>query len=136
MQSIIERVITLKSVDLFARTPDDVLAQLATELETLDVAAGATIIQKGDLGDSLYVIASGTVRVHDGDKTIATLGEREIFGELAVLDPEPRSASVSAQSDVRLYRLDRDDLFELLPDHIEMVRGIFHVLCSRLRQRT
>ncbi|HEX7420695.1 MAG TPA: cyclic nucleotide-binding domain-containing protein, partial [Thermoanaerobaculia bacterium] len=136
MQPTLEKVITLKSVDLFARTPDDVLAQLASELETIDVPAGETIIRKGELGDSLYVIASGTVRVHDADTTIATLGEREIFGELAVLDPEPRSASVTAQSAVKLYRLDRDDLFELLPDHIEIVRGIFHVLCGRLRRRT
>jgi hypothetical protein len=136
MQPTIEKVITLKSVDLFARTPDDVLAQLAGELETIDVPAGETIIRKGEMGDSLYVIASGTVRVHDSDTTIAILGEREIFGELAVLDPEPRSASVTAQTAVKLYRLDRDDLFELLPDHIEMVRGIFHVLCGRLRRRT
>lgn len=133
MQTTIEKVITLKSVGLFAKTPDDVLAQLAAELEAIDVAAGETIIRKGELGDSLFIIVSGTVRVHDGQSTIATLGEREIFGELAVLDPEPRSASVTAQSPVTLYRLDRDDLFELLPDHVEIVRGIFHVLCSRLR---
>ena len=136
MQTTIEKVITLKSVDLFTRTPDDVLAQLAAELEAIDVAGGETIIRQGEMGDSLYIIAAGSVRVHDGETTIATLGEREIFGELAVLDPEPRSASVTAISAVTLYRLDRDDLFELLPDHIEIVRGIFHVLCSRLRHRT
>ena len=136
MQTTIEKVITLKSVDLFTRTPDDVLAQLAVELEAIEVGPGQTIIRKGEMGDSLYIIASGSVRVHDGETTIATLREREIFGELAVLDPEPRSASVTALSPVTLYRLDRDDLFELLPDHIEIVRGIFHVLCSRLRHRT
>ena len=134
MQSTIEKMLVLKSVDLFTQTPDDVLAQVAAEVEEVEMPRGALIINKGEIGDSLYVIDSGEVRVHDGDQTIATLGEREIFGELAVLDPEPRSASVTAQTDVRLYRLDREDLFELLPDHSEIVQGIFHVLCRRLRK--
>lgn len=134
MEPTIERVTMLKSVDLFARTPDDVLAQIADEVETISVRAGEAIIRKGEIGDSLFIIARGRVRVHDNDVTIATLGECEIVGELAVLDPEPRSATVTAETDVLLYRLDRDDLFELLPDHIEIVRGIFHVLCARLRK--
>lgn len=133
MNPTIERVLILKSIDLFARTPDDVLAQLAAELESIEVAAGEPIIRKGDIGDSLFVIVSGQVRVHDGDTVVARLGDREIFGELAVLDPEPRSASVTAETNVALFRLDRDDLFELLPDHIEIAHGIFHVLCRRLR---
>jgi Cyclic nucleotide-binding domain len=133
MNPTIEKVLILKSIDLFARTPDDVLAQLAAELESIEVVAGDPIIRKGDIGDSLYVIISGQVRVHDGNTVVAQLGDREIFGELAVLDPEPRSASVTAETNVALFRLDRDDLFELLPDHIEIAHGIFHVLCRRLR---
>lgn len=133
MNDAIEKVIILKSVGFFATTPDDVLAQLVGELEPVDAVAGTTIIRKGDVDDSLYIIASGDVRVHDGDHTLAHLGEREVFGELAVLDPEPRSASVTATSNVQLLRLDRDDLFEILPDHVEMLSGILHVLCNRLR---
>lgn len=133
MSATIEKVIVLKAVDFFRHTPDDVLAQLADELESMALAAGERIIRQGDLDDSLYIIARGEVRVHAGETTLARLGEREVFGELAVLDPEPRSATVTAETAVELYRLDREDLFELLPDHAEIVRGIFHVLCRRLR---
>jgi CRP-like cAMP-binding protein len=84
----------------------------------------------------MYVVASGRVRVFDGHKTINYLDEREIFGELALLDPEPRSASVEACEETRLFRLDRDTLFELMTDNVGVVSGIMQVLCRRLRRMT
>ena len=72
----------------------------------------------------------------DGDKTINFLGEREFFGELALLDPEPRSASVEASEETRLFRLDRDTLFDLMEDNVGVVSGIMQVLCRRLRRIT
>jgi CRP-like cAMP-binding protein len=74
--------------------------------------------------------------VFDGEKTINFLGEREIFGELALLDPEPRSASVDAEEETRLFRLDRDTLFDLMTDNVGVVSGIMQVLCRRLRRIT
>ena len=133
VKTTIDRVIILKGVDLFSETPDDVLAQISGELESVDAPSGTAIIKKGELGDCLYIIAAGSVRIHDGEKTIAVLREHQVFGELAVLDPEPRNATATAETDVRLLRLDRDDLFELLPEHIEIVHGIFRTLCSRIR---
>ena len=91
---------------------------------------------KGEQGKSMYIIISGKVRVFDGDKTINFLGEREIFGELALLDPEPRSAGVEAVEDTRLFRIDRNTLFELMADNIGVVSGIMQVLCQRLRRMT
>ena len=61
---------------------------------------------------------------------------RRPFGELALLDPEPRSASVEAVEETRLFRLDRSTLFELMEDNVGVVSGIMHVLCSRLRRMT
>ena len=66
----------------------------------------------------------------------ALLTKREIFGELALLDPEPRSASVEAVEDTRLFRLDRNTLFELMADNVGVVSGIVQVLCQRLRRMT
>jgi len=82
----------------------------------------------------MYVIVEGRVRVYDGERTIANLGERDIFGELALLDPEPRFASVAAETDTRLFRLDREAFLELMSGNIEIVRGVLHVLCERLRR--
>jgi len=131
----LERVIVLKSVDMFEGASEQVLADVAAILEEVQVKRGEVIFDKGDLGDSLYIIVDGKVRVHDGGKTLGTLGERDVFGELALLDPEPRSASIAALEDTRLLRLDREAFSELMAANIEIVRGVIHVLCERLRQK-
>ena len=132
----IEKVILLKGVAMFAATSEDILADVATILEEVELNAGELVFGKGEQGDSMYIIINGKVRVFDGDKTINFLGEREIFGELALLDPEPRSAAVEAVDETRLFRLDRNTLFELMADNIGVVSGIMQVLCRRLRRMT
>jgi HEAT repeat protein len=130
----IERVITLKAVDMFSRASEEVLTEVAGILEEVEVRAGDVVFEKGAYGDSMYIIVAGRVRVHDGDRTIGELGPRDIFGDLALLDPEPRVASISALSDSSLLRLDRLAFAELMAGNIEIVRGVLHVLCERLRR--
>lgn len=130
----IERVITLKAVDMFSRASEGVLAEVAGILEEVAVRAGDVVFEKGAAGDGMYIIVSGRVRVYDGDRTIGELGPRDIFGELALLDPEPRLASIAATSDAALLRLDREAFAELMAANIEIVRGVLHVLCERLRR--
>lgn len=132
----IEKVILLKGVAMFAATSEDILADVATVLEEIQLAPGEALFDKGDRGDSMYIIVNGRVRIFDGDKTINFLGEREIFGELALLDPEPRSASVEAAEETLLFRLNRNTLFELMADNVGVVSGIMQVLCRRLRRIT
>ena len=132
----IEKVILLKGVGMFAHTSEDILADVAAILEEVELSAGEPVFHKGEQGDSMYIIIHGRVRIFDGEKTINFLGEREIFGELALLDPEPRSASVEAVEETQLFRLERGTLFELMEDSVSVVSGIMHVLCSRLRRMT
>jgi len=132
---LIEKVITLKAVAMFARTPEDVLADVAVLAEEVRFRAGETIFAKGDAGESLYVIVKGEVKVHDGDLDLKHLGDKTVFGELAVLDPEPRSASVTALSDSHLLRLDREAFLELMASNSEVVRGVLSVLCDRIREK-
>lgn len=129
----VEKVIILKSVSIFSRTPEEVLVDVASVLREVDYRAGETLFDKGDIGTSMYFIVNGRLRVHDGDVTVAELGEREIVGELAVLDPQPRSASVTALEDTILLQLDQDALYELMTDRVEVARGIIRVLCHKLR---
>jgi hypothetical protein len=135
MLSTIEKVIILKTVSIFAETPDEILADVAVVSTVSDVPAGEMIFQKGDVGDSLYIIASGRVRVHDGDRTINNLFTGNVFGEMAVLDPEPRSASVTAIEDTQLLCLDQQALYELIDDRPEVARGLLKVLSQHLRNR-
>jgi len=131
----IEKVMIMKTTDIFSETQEEVLAEVATALEEVHVKAGETIIEKDDIGRAMYIIVQGKVRVHDGKRTIAILGERDVFGELAALDPEPRMASVAAVEDTHLFQLNQDALYELMAEHIEVVRGIIRVLCQRLRAK-
>ncbi len=133
---LIEKIMILKGVQIFAESSEEILTEIAAVLEELEKPAGEVIFNKGDAGDSMYVIVEGQVRVYDGDHTINTLGDREIFGELALLDPEPRSASCATTHDSRLFRLDAETFAQLMSGNIEIVRGVLHVLCERLRRVT
>jgi AAA family ATP:ADP antiporter len=133
--SLIEKVIILKTVDILAGTPDSILAEVATLLKDVPLGAGDTIFEKGTPGDCMYIIVSGHVRVHDEGHTLNYLGEGDVFGEMALLDPEPRLASVTATEDTRLLRLDQGPFYELMEDRIEVARGIIRVLSSHLRHR-
>lgn len=135
MLSTIEKVIILKTVDIFAETPDNVLAEVATLLDEVELPAGEVLFKKGDLGDSMYIVVTGKVRVHDGDRILNYRGEREVFGEMALLDPEPRIASITAEEDTHLLRLDQEPFYALMSDRIEVVRGIMRVITANLRAR-
>ncbi len=129
----IEKVIILKSVDIFSQTPEEDLVDVAAIIEEIEVKAGDSIFFKGDIGTAMYIIVKGKMRVHDGDKELAVLGERTVFGELAALDPEPRTATITAMEDTLLFCLDEGPLYDLMAEHIEVVRGIIRVLCRRMR---
>jgi hypothetical protein len=131
-----EKILALKGVEIFASTPSDVLLQLANAVDEVHLTPGEELFKQGDLGTSMFVIAAGLVRVHMGEQTIVELGRREIVGELAALDPEPRSASVSAIEPTLLYRIDQETLSELMVDHPEIVQGVIHELAKRLRNTT
>jgi CRP/FNR family cyclic AMP-dependent transcriptional regulator len=125
----------LKSVSLFVDTPDEALNELVKSLVQVKASYGEVIFHKGDPGDSLYIIASGKVRVHDGERTLNDLGVLEFFGEMSILDPGPRSASVTALEETRLYRLGQDALYDLMSHRPEVLRAIIHILSQRLRER-
>ena len=135
MLSTIEKVLILKHVDIFQQTPDDVLADIAGLLEENEVAAGEAIFHKGDLGDSLYIIIAGKLRVDDGDHLLNYLDDNDVFGEMALLDAEPRVASVTAVEPTHLLRLDQAPFYELIVDRPEVAIGLIRVLTGRLRAR-
>lgn len=132
----IEKVAILKSINIFAETPDYVLASVAAIAEELDVPPSETFIHEGEYGDCMYIIVDGQVKVHSGERAILNLGPGKSVGELAVLDPEPRSASVTALEETHLFRIDRDAFDEVMADRPEIARGVIQALCQRLRMTT
>ncbi len=134
MTTIVEKVLFLKSIDLFGSLPGEDLAQIAEIAEEVDAEPGDPIIVEGEMGDSLYLVLEGKVRVHKGEKTLVELGERQVVGEMAVLDSEPRSASVTAATPTRLLRIGREDFRDIMAERSEIAAGVVTTLSRRLRE--
>ncbi len=135
MLTTIEKVLALKSASIFAETPDETLAAVAALLKEIRLQAGETVFEKGDPGDCMYIIVHGTVRVHDDAHVLGRRSDGDVFGEMALLDPEPRMASVTAAEDTLLLRLEQDALYELMDERSDVARGMIRVLCRRLREQ-
>jgi CRP-like cAMP-binding protein len=132
-----EKETLLRTVDLFAATPSAILFALAQRLEEVVIQPDETIFTQGENGDALYIIAEGQVRIHSGGRTLTILEAPAVFGEIALLAPEPRSADATAQAVVtRLYRLGRDALQQSMADDSAVADGLLQILCRRLRERT
>ena len=134
MLTLVEKVMLLKTVEFFAEVSEEVLAEAAAALVELEVKAGETILAKDERSSAMYLIVEGQVGLQNGDRNSAPLGEGEVFGELALLNPVPQSAAVTALTDARLLRLDQALLFELLEDHPPLARGIIQRLAQRLQR--
>jgi CRP-like cAMP-binding protein len=131
----IERVVALHRVSLFADVPGRTLATLARRASEVEVAAGTRVIDQGAVEEHLYVVVSGRLRVHRGERDVAVLGASTTVGELAALVPQPRTASVTALEPTTLLRIDRPLLMELLADRPALANGIISALVAMVRER-
>ncbi|MEZ4713410.1 MAG: cyclic nucleotide-binding domain-containing protein [Caldilineaceae bacterium] len=136
MLSHAEKKQILRTVNLFTETPDAILEEVARLLEEVVCPADTMLFAQGDFGDAMYVIIEGRVRVHSGGRTLTILEAGGVFGEMAALDPEPRSAAITALDDLRLLRLERVPFLQLITSRSEITTGIIHILCQTLRART
>jgi signal transduction histidine kinase len=131
--SLDEKVAFLKHVNIFAETGEEFLLSLATVLQGMKAKPQQTIMKKGEPGDALYIITTGAVRIHDGAHVLSRLGKNDVFGEYALIDDGPRSASVTAEEETHLLRLRRKDFESRLSDDPGFARGIMKVMISRMR---
>ncbi len=130
---LIEKVMVLKSLSIFKETPESILAELAPLMQEVETAESAEIFKEGDVGDCMYIIHEGEVRIHKGNNTLAILKTKEVFGELSLLDSETRSATATAHKDCFLFKIDQEPFYELLEERPEIAKGFIKVLCQRLR---
>ena len=108
----------LRSIRMFAGFTDDECNRLLEVMRPLSLASGATAVKQGEEGDTLLVVMDGILRVEVADisgqsATVATVQQGEVVGEMAVLDPAPRSATVVAATECELLQLDRAGLERL-----------------------
>lgn len=129
----LDKVVLLKELSIFNVLAHEELVEVASLLTDRTVAPGERIVEQGELGDCLYIIASGGVRVHDGERTLARLAAKQFFGELSLLDAEPRAASATATEETRLFRLGQSDFYALVADRPQIVQAINRGLCQMVR---
>jgi len=138
-----DRVALLRTLELFDQHPEDRLRALSAHLEPLSFPDAAEIFAEGSIGDGLYFVLSGRVRVTKrlsggGQKDLASLGTGDCFGEMALLDAVERSAGAYASGPTELLRLKRDDLKSWLAADpslaMEFFAELVHVQSRRLRR--
>lgn len=134
MLTRVERVLALKNIELFHDIPGEVLADIAALLEEETFEKGQYIVNEGDLGKEMYMIVKGEVEVVAGGNVVAVMKEGAGFGEMALIDSQPRSADIIARNDVLVLKMESDDFLEILKQRDEVALGVIKVLTGRIRE--
>ena len=132
----VEIALHLKSLPLFEGLTTRQLMDLANEVREEQHNADTVIFREGDPGNCLYLIVEGQVRVTRGETLLRDQGPKSFFGEIAVLEGENRTATVTANTPVRFLRLDRDDLLRLMEELPAIAIGICQSLSRRVSELT
>ncbi|MEM7609004.1 MAG: cyclic nucleotide-binding domain-containing protein, partial [Myxococcota bacterium] len=116
----------LSHIDLFGELSLPEISRVTRQLDHVEKTAGEPVFRQGDVCDGLYILLSGEVAVHRDDSEIAVLGAGCHFGEMALLNQRPRSATVIGNADLELLHLSRSAFFELVQlDHVIGVKVLW-----------
>lgn len=130
-----ERMFTLRRLDLFSQLAESDIMQVARLLSSTIYAENEEIISRGATDKDVFIVKTGTVRIEEGERVLAMLGPGAVLGELAAIDPAPRSVTVRAVEPCHLYRLPAHAFLSLIDERFEIAQGILVMLCRRLRRR-
>jgi MFS family permease len=125
----------LRALPLFAPLPIAIVENLARRVASRTVTAGETVISRGEPGEDFYVVADGILDVGDCDGSPPPLHAGDFFGEIALLRDVPRTATVTARDDGRLYVLDRDAFLLGVGAHRHSTEAVERVATARLARR-
>jgi len=129
----------LRQTALFSGLDDDAAESLRSSLAETGLRRGEILFREGDAGDRLYVVIDGKIKLGrsspDGrENLLAVLGPGQMFGELSLFDPGPRSATATAVTDVAMVSLGHEELGRWLTAHPDVARGLLNQLAARLRR--
>ena len=129
----------LRQAPLFSSLDDEAATALGSSMAETTLRRGDVLFHEGDSGDKLYIVTEGKVKLgrssSDGrENLLAIMGPGQMFGELSLFDPGPRSATVTAVTDATFGSLSHDDLLRWLDGRPQVARGLLSQLASRLRK--
>ena len=133
--NIVEKVIALEGVDLFAQLSPEQLARLASIAHEVRFPPGRLVLDAAHPVDALYVILDGAVDLARDSEPLATARRNEVLGAWALFDEEePAAVTAKASEDTRLLRIGRDDFYDLLADNSEITSALFSTMVKRFRK--
>ncbi len=132
--NLIEKVFLLQQVDLLHEARSEELATLASIAEEIEVDPGTLLLSQDEPTDALYVVISGAVELRRAGEQVMTAKDGTPFGTWALIDESPSLVSATALETSRLLRITREDFYDLLAEHNELVRGLLKGLARRVRK--
>ena len=124
----------LSSVDLFQGLSKRELQRLMATAKELTFEEGDTVVAEGDEDGRFYLLLEGGAKIVQGRRTLATLGPGDYFGEISLIDGEPRSATVLTTAPVRALTLARWNFKPLLEEQPSLTRKLLVEMCRRVRE--
>jgi len=129
----IEKVIFLKSVDIFKHATIEELGGVAALTEEVHFEPGETIFREGEPVDAIYLVLKGRVAIEGNGQVVREVGEKQALGTVAALDRNPAIHTVKAIDAVYALKLNAQDFDDILSLDFELVRAIFRALCRMIR---
>ena len=125
----------LRQVPLFSKIGKKHLAAIARISDIVEVPTGEVFVVEGGIGDQFIMILEGQAKVERNGKVIGQLSENDFFGEIALIGHRPRTATVTADTDMRVLAVDRGHFHELLEEAPELWKEIAIALCHYIRPK-
>ena len=134
LQARIDRTAVLERLPLFAGLSRKELQRISRFVEEIEVPAGKRLAATGEAGRELFIIVDGRAVVTTPGGRVVRLRPGDFFGEMSLIDGEPRSADVTAATPMRLLAIGYREFWQLLDESLPIVRKIMRALCQRLRR--
>ena len=132
--TLIEKILFLQNVELLSGLSPEQLGRIALITRETEMPQGRVVFREQERSDSMYIIIKGKVSLDaDGDRVLV-VSEKEVIGTWALLDDEPMVMTATVAEDASLLRIEREDFYDLLADHSEIMQSIFRVLIRRIRK--
>ena len=129
-----QKIELLRNVPLFSSLPNKQLDAVAKVADEAPASAGQALAVEGELGNAFYVIVVGEATVRRKGRKVASLAGGDFFGEMSLLDREPRSASVTMDTDGTVLEIHRREFSSLLDQSPALARGLLTGMSLRLRE--
>ena len=133
MLTNIEKVLFLQDIDIFEYTTTEDLSYIAAITEEVEFEADSIIFKEEEISDSMYVVVEGKVKLTRDGQEVMTAANKDVFGTWALFDDEPRVVSAITNKNSRLLKIEKEDFYELLADHVQITQGLMKTVVKRLR---